>query len=60
MGMIKNAKKIEELAKKRESLIKAMQDESIESEKREQHMAQEEDARRIIIDIVGDEAAKKN
>ncbi len=58
-GYDKNAKKIEELAKKRESLIKAMQDESLESEKRERYMAQEEDARRIIIDIVGDEAAKR-
>lgn len=53
------ARTVEELAKKRELLLEAIEKESVTAEERERYMKQEESARKVIINLVGEEAAAR-
>lgn len=54
-----DAARVEELAKKREILLKAVEDENLSSEEREKYLKREKEARKAIIRLVGEEAAKR-
>ena len=54
------ARTVEELAKKRELLLEAIEKESVTAEERERYMKQEESARKVIINLVGERGGSKD